>query len=465
MRSGRALRPGPKLLSHNELSAIVQDTEAGARVAPIRRVAPSPAQLQHTRSRPEFVTRTIEPLGEERMTGGHLPALDGLRGIAVLTVMVLHFTLFTPQNGVEWWYRSITDGGWAGVDLFFVLSGFLITGILYDAKGSAYYFRNFYLRRTLRIFPIYYAFLAAQFLVLPLVKAVLGMPQDVADERQVWVWTYLTNFLFASVGWEGMPGHTTHLWSLAVEEQFYMLWPLVVFMSDRRTLLRICGALFLLGPVTRLALHAIQPSGLAGYVLLPARVDALALGGLIAVLGRSEVGYAQLRRWLRPALAAGLTLLVVGAVITVASGGTGLFPPLSLHTQLIVYPAVALISAAAVVSAAVAKPGSRINAFLTVRPLLVLGKLSYAIYLFHIPLRNALLGSFSNPNFLPRVLGSQIPAQIALMVVCMAVTTAAAAVSWHLFEAQFIALKRFFPYGTSATPAAAPATALASVVN
>jgi peptidoglycan/LPS O-acetylase OafA/YrhL len=402
------------------------------------------------------------PPVSDRLRGGHMPALDGLRGIAVLTVMILHFTMFTPQNGVEWFYTSVVAGGWAGVDLFFVLSGFLITGILYDAKGSAFFFRNFYLRRTLRIFPIYYAFLAAQFIALPLVKAAMGMPQAADGSNQIWIWTYLTNFLFAKVGWEGMPGHTTHLWSLAVEEQFYMLWPLVVFLCGRRTLLRICGALFILGPLVRLGMFYIQPegvpNGLAGYVLLPARVDALALGGLIAVLGRSSDGYALLKRAALPALAAGIALQVLTALLTLNAGIKAFFPPMELHVQLLGFPAVALISASAVVAAATSGASSRITSLLSVRPLLTLGKYSYAIYLFHIPLRNALRGPFDNPDFLPRVLGSQIPAQIVVMLACMLATTAVAALSWQLFEKHFLELKRFFPYGSHApAPVAAPA--------
>ena len=99
---------------------------------------------------------------------GHLPALDGLRGVAVLAVLLFHFAhLDRPAGLAQRWLLSATGAGWAGVDLFFVLSGFLITGILLDARGSSGYFRTFYLRRVLRIFPLYYAYLAVLFWVVP----------------------------------------------------------------------------------------------------------------------------------------------------------------------------------------------------------------------------------------------------------------------------------------------------------
>ena len=159
---------------------------------------------------------------------------------------------------------SVWFGGWIGVDLFFVLSGFLITGILYDAKGGPHYFRNFYMRRSLRIFPLYYAFLILIFAVMPLLRA------SGADHvgKQVWMWTYLSNVLFARVGWEGMPAHTTHLWSLAIEEQFYLLWPLLVWLASRRRLIQLCVGSIAVAFATRLVLHFVFANDVAAYALI-----------------------------------------------------------------------------------------------------------------------------------------------------------------------------------------------------
>ncbi|HEX6407837.1 MAG TPA: acyltransferase, partial [Gemmatimonadales bacterium] len=141
-----------------------------------------------------------KPAARASFTIGHLPALDGLRGVAILLVMGYHI-LETFPGGPEVpdLVTRLASVGWIGVDLFFVLSGFLITGILYDTKGSPGFFRNFYIRRVLRIFPLYYGFLALFCLILP----ALG-PNDAAivelHRACPWYWSYLANFYMAQHG-------------------------------------------------------------------------------------------------------------------------------------------------------------------------------------------------------------------------------------------------------------------------
>src|SRR4051812_39004746 len=98
---------------------------------------------------------------------GFIPALDGLRGIAILLVLFHHFTIYRPDRGLDKWLANIPAAGWIGVDVFFVLSGFLITGILLDARDRRHYFRNFYARRALRIFPLYYLVVFVGLILLP----------------------------------------------------------------------------------------------------------------------------------------------------------------------------------------------------------------------------------------------------------------------------------------------------------
>jgi peptidoglycan/LPS O-acetylase OafA/YrhL len=166
--------------------------------------------------------------GKSRASVERVPVLDGLRGLAILLVMLHHF--FQNYVPEPVWIDRLVFGlmgcGWFGVDLFFVLSGFLITGILYDAKGADRYFLNFYARRTLRIFPLYYAVLVLLFVLLPRVPHPLAADyvSDSAPD-QLWFWLYLTNFRIALNG-----GWYSHLvpsvfWSLAIEEQFYVLYP------------------------------------------------------------------------------------------------------------------------------------------------------------------------------------------------------------------------------------------------
>ena len=189
-------------------------------------------------------------------TASHLPSIDGLRGIAVLLVMQYHFwalpfSLYKrkPTLLVDDGVALVFGAGWIGVDLFFVLSGFLITGILLDVKGHGGYFRNFYARRTLRIMPVYFLFLAFVIFVIPLVPlfdggfAVTSETENLRNE-QFWFWTYLANIAASLQSIHIQPGFVNlHFWTLAVEEQFYLIWPLVVLVLNRQRLAITCVAM------------------------------------------------------------------------------------------------------------------------------------------------------------------------------------------------------------------------------
>lgn len=183
----------------------------------------------------------------------HIPELDGLRGLAILLVFAGHTAQFGSQ------YSETTNplmsflgrNTGLGVDLFFVLSGFLITGLLYDAKESSGYFRTFYARRTLRIFPLYYATLA----IVAALK--FGFPdvfalKTLTSEAQWANWTYTSNILIALKDWGSEPGYLGHFWSLAVEEQFYVVWPVVVLAIRRERLIQTCWAGILVAFVARI---------------------------------------------------------------------------------------------------------------------------------------------------------------------------------------------------------------------
>ena len=172
---------------------------------------------------------------------GHIAGLDALRGIAVIWVVWHNCTgAFELDGLLEKILAFITNCGWLGVQLFFVLSGFLITGLLLDAKGTANQMRNFYIRRTVRIFPVYYATLIFCFLVLPLLNVELPALAD-SQKMQVWFWLYLNNWATAPHS----PGIFPHLWSLAVEEQFYLLWPFLALGLNRSQLVYTCITLII----------------------------------------------------------------------------------------------------------------------------------------------------------------------------------------------------------------------------
>src|ERR1043165_9488354 len=150
------------------------------------------------------------------------PALDGLRGVAVLVVMLHNLTILEQRDSLpaRLWVFA-TDSCWIGVQLFFVLSGFLITGILLDERGAPRFFRDFYLRRQLLIFPLYYLVLIVRFAIVPRFVPDTSVPLDVA----LGFWLYLSNW--TDLYTHGVNGFG-HFWSLAVEEQFYLAWPLAV---------------------------------------------------------------------------------------------------------------------------------------------------------------------------------------------------------------------------------------------
>jgi peptidoglycan/LPS O-acetylase OafA/YrhL len=376
---------------------------------------------------------------------GHIPALDGVRGLAILLVMIFHFSryghgLTRSDLLVDEMYYRFASAGWIGVDLFFVLSGFLITGILYDAKGSSRYFRNFYVRRALRIFPLYYGALLFFLLVLPRMRPDhRGLDLLVRDAP--WYWSYLSNVKIALDGWPDF-GALGHFWSLAVEEQFYLVWPVIVLMLGRRQLLYACVACIAGALITRVALNA-GGNGTAAFVLTPARIDALAVGGFLAVTSRAPGGLQKVSRIAGPAA----TLLTASVLIVfvVRKGFFTTDPVVSTvgHTIL------ACLFGSIVVLALTSTHEHFIARVFRSSWLGFLGRYSYGLYVFHHPI--LFFGAGIVPlGLLPTVFGSQLLRQFAYLLVATLVSVGLALVSWHLYEKRFLKLKVLFPYSSPA---------------
>jgi peptidoglycan/LPS O-acetylase OafA/YrhL len=406
--------------------------------------------MDHAAMRSEAVPGDGAP--DQRLGDERLPVLDGLRGLAILMVMVTHFCTFGVRPFLDLMLAKAAALGWCGVDLFFVLSGYLITGILYDSKGGVSYLRTFYARRVLRIFPLYYGFLFVLFLIVPLFLYHRPELDHAMRDGQVWFWTYASNILFATRVWEAKDVlHIGHLWSLAVEEQFYVLWPFLVLLLSRRRLMWLCGGAMVLGVMLRYGMLSLHARPEAVYVLLPTRMDGLAVGAAIALASRGPDG---LQPWRRPART---TLALAGmGFLGVAIQQRG-FDNFGLPMQTFGYSFLALLLGAILVISLLTQPR-----LLADSRLVFLGRYSYAIYVFH-PLCLILLPwSGLTPQSLPSVAGSHILGVLAFAVIASTISVTFAVISWHCYEKHFLKLKRWFPYRRRALRAPFPTDTLSS---
>ena len=385
--------------------------------------------------------------------GGHLPALDGVRGVAILLVVLLHFRDYTTRSATldDRIFLWLASGGWMGVDLFFVLSGFLITGILLDAKGAPHYFKNFYMRRALRIFPLYYAVLALHILALPLVEPAGSPELRTLLERQGWYWGYLTN-VFGALYPSGAEVYGLgHFWSLAIEEQFYLVWPLVIWLTPARRVQAVCLGAVAVSLGLRIWLNAAGAHPMVAYMLTPAHMDGLALGGLVAVEIRKPRGRALIAASWKPAVAiAGVFLLY----LVYRTGSLRWEPPIP---NVVIFAALSLLFAGVVGATVVAEPGTVFQRVFGNPVLRSFGKYSYAIYVFHNPIAYWMHRAGFSVADLPTVGGSHLPARLLYILLGTTLSYAVAVASWHLLEKRFLALKDRFPYGRM-RPARPPST-------
>ncbi len=372
--------------------------------------------------------------------GGHIKSLDGLRGIAILMVLLFHFMPPRPTASLAGnLINNLWTFGCSGVDLFFVLSGFLITGILLDARGSAHYFRNFYARRALRIFPLYYGILFVGTLVVPR----LGLfRSELPTGHTWWWWLYLSNVrhsLFHEVprGWFGI------YWSLAVEEHFYLLWPAVICFCSRRQAIGVSIACIFLATICRIYC-VFADNSVAAYVLTLCRMDALAAGALVALTlrGGNDLGVLATRLKLIGLISGGAALL-----FGLRQYRTSPLP----YLQLLALPLATCAYACLI--AIVSRPAgeNRVRRALESPMLRTIGKYSYGMYVLQFIVRSLLEKLLRLPAHpLPdRFLRANDAVNCLILI---AATFGAAYVSWHLFEKHFLRLKRFFAFTRTDTP-------------
>jgi peptidoglycan/LPS O-acetylase OafA/YrhL len=347
----------------------------------------------------------------------HIPALDGLRGIAILLVILRHCTSQIPEpvGRLGTIYNNLVGSlGW-GVVLFFVLSGFLITGILLDTKADKNYFLNFYGRRTLRIFPLYYGTIFV-FAVACLFHA-FGPGDRLFLHRLPWLLTYTTNL---RITWRNdwsfiFNGHSLgHFWSLAVEEQFYLVWPLIVLRCSTGVFKSVCLLAIVGGFVARAFLLYGLHDVLGAIVFLPCQCDSLALGAIVAVLVRERRELVATLAWPCALAGAGIwmaTLLDGNQLLTTGISGFA-------------------IMSAGMLALCLFHP---ISQFFRISLLRAFGKYSYGIYVLHV-----IILPFIAP------LEARV-GHVAFVLIFITLSFGAGVCSWYLYEAHFLRLKRFFP--------------------
>ena len=380
-----------------------------------------------------FAPRDFQPLPSD-----HRPALDGVRGIAILTVF-LYDCLHVPSGGVlNFALRKASVAGWTGVDLFFVLSGFLITGILIDSRGQPGYLSSFFARRSLRIFPLYFLALWATFIAVPVLADFWSPARPVALQvnelarDQFWFWTYLQNWRFAYQGHWPHVNYLSHFWSLAVEEQFYLVWPFVVGFVSTRTLAKVCWACIGLALALRVGLWMGGAHTIGLYVTTVTRMDSLCLGAVFAMGLRSPVWYPRLTRWAWPVMSL-LAIVIVGV--------DAVWPLLKTEqvgSQTIGHTLLGLMFGCCVFSAAAVSPQHWFARVLSQRWLTLPGQFSYAMYVIHRPIYKLVL----------KLDWSVLPESVQPLTIFAATllaTLCASALSWKFFEKPFLSLKAFFP--------------------
>jgi peptidoglycan/LPS O-acetylase OafA/YrhL len=352
----------------------------------------------------------------------YYPALDGLRGFAIILVLLYH----------NFDFIRIFENAWIGVDLFFVLSGFLITEILTREKTFENFLRNFYIRRVLRIFPIYYLSLIVFLYVLPyLINYQFSIHFFLVNQK--WFWVYMQNWFFIFTKQENN-NFLNHFWSLALEEQFYLVWPFtILILKFPNRIISFLLTILCVLLVARIFLWTLHFNGLS-YISLYrfSRIDSLCIGSLLAALrfnnGKSFNNYDKL-----------LIALFLISIFVILPGIRQVFHLHLPYLACCFYPGIALFFGFFVKSCL--NPLSAFSKIFNIGVLRFFGKLSYGLYLYHWPIYLLLKDRIANwfkPQLIP-----PLESSLLISAITTAIAIFVAVISYYCIEVKFLKLKRF----------------------
>ncbi len=371
--------------------------------------------------------------------------LDGLRGVAVVLVMALHIfkrAAYFTKHPVLLAVSNLTTIGWVGVDIFFTLSGFLITSILLEAKSEVGYFRNFYARRILRIFPLYYFAIAFVLLFAPKVEPEFTSQLGTALPVML---LYMQNWAMLFDGFH-ITQYLGITWSLAIEEQFYLLWPLIVFFLKKDQLIKVgAGYVFVSIAARVVGMMFWHDPGEAArffYYTSFTRFEEIIIGALLAIFVTYDHGKDAIRRYSLPVFLASFAVFAGLCVLS--------FPD-ALHPEYANIPLViggytsAAVFSAGLIGVFITHPPQNILKRLFQNPVAVfLGKYSYSIYLFHMTAALILLDVFWHSGmrgWKPYVL-YVVTTYIATVIISL--------ITWNVLEKHMLRLKKYFEYKSPA---------------
>jgi peptidoglycan/LPS O-acetylase OafA/YrhL len=408
--------------------------------------APTRSWIGRRRTAPAEYQGESGFVGTDARPGTRNAALDGIRAIAILLVIAHNAgSVVGGAEGIAMkLWTVVSNAGWIGVQLFFALSGFLITRILLQSKGAEGWLRSFYVRRVLRIVPLYYALLVFVFLIVPHVPFFAPL-HNPGTRSGLWFWSYLSNWM-APFG--GLAGGIPHVWSLAVEEQFYLVWPFVIAMTTERALVRVCILTFFGALLVRMALHAVFTDAIASeaaYSWTISRADAIVMGGLGAIALRDARATRFLQRHLLQAGAA-----AAAAMLCILAVNHGL-PPHGLLSEMLIQPLAAVLSVILVLGCVIGPVDGRgaglqmgVVTELSRRWMTTIGKYSYSIYVFHMSI-HLLLRPHAVDLLTHGSAGARFAALVGYTALVFFLSLLFAMITWRIIEEPFLSLKRFFP--------------------